>query len=49
MGRHWVFQKDNDPKHVAKSTQKWLSSKSSSSHDHLSPQTSTQSKTCGAS
>ncbi|KAI4876545.1 hypothetical protein NFI96_016578 [Prochilodus magdalenae] len=24
MGHHWVLQQDNDPKHVIKSSQKWL-------------------------
>ncbi len=24
MGRGWVFRHDNDPKHIAKATKKWL-------------------------
>jgi len=36
MGRHWVFQQDNDPKRVAKSTQKWFSTLQGSYSDvHL--------------
>ncbi len=27
MGREWVFQHDNDPKHTAKATQEWLKKK----------------------
>ncbi len=31
MGRGWVFQHDNDPKHTAKATKKWLKKK------HINP------------
>ncbi len=27
MGRGWVFQHDNDPKHMAKATKEWLKKK----------------------
>ncbi len=27
MGRGWVFQHDNDPKHAAKATKEWLKKK----------------------
>ncbi len=27
MGREWVFQHDNDPKHTAKATKEWLKKK----------------------
>ena len=27
MGRRWVFQHDNDPKHMAKATKEWLKKK----------------------
>ncbi len=27
MGRGWVFQHDNDPKHTASSTKEWLRKK----------------------
>ncbi len=27
MGREWVFQHDNDPKHTAKATTEWLKKK----------------------
>ncbi len=27
MGRRWVFQHDNDPKHTAKATKEWLKKK----------------------
>ncbi|KAL0188790.1 hypothetical protein M9458_015889, partial [Cirrhinus mrigala] len=27
MGRGWVFQHDNDPKHMAKATKQWLKKK----------------------
>ncbi len=27
MGRGWVFQHDNDPKHAVKATKKWLKNK----------------------
>ena len=29
MGRGWVFQHDNDPKHMAKATKEWLKKKHS--------------------
>ena len=29
MGREWVFQHDNDPKHTAKATKEWLKKKHS--------------------
>ena len=27
MGRGWVYQNDNDPKHMAKATNEWLKKK----------------------
>ena len=27
MGRGWVFQHNNDPKHMAKATKEWLKNK----------------------
>ncbi len=50
MGRHWVFQQDNDPKDVANLHRNGSpDTESSSSHGHLSPQTSTPLEICGVS
>ncbi len=32
MGRGWVFQHDNDPKHTAKATKEWLKKKHIKDH-----------------